>query len=747
MARKPRTGAASGRGAAAGDAQSKSPSKPWGSKTGALPQYVMEDLNQVYQFLGKQTRRRVGLMMRIPVFIKDPAVAMEDPFLGVQEIEVRVEPGFGDGPTSSRIAVVDFNADTQQLTDPVAWKPENGWFCVPPGGEWLPDAPKDPPTRKKPSEEKQREYGAYYRQFIEQTIGNRHFHQVNAWATVQRVLEFYEDAQALGRAVPWGFDGNRLIVVPHAGYGENAFYDRGSKSLQFYYFGDTDRPGYTCLSHDIIAHETGHAVLDGIRPLYNHASSVQTSAFHEFIGDLTAILLALFNNDIRHRLAETTGGDLRAAGPLAGLASQFGQVVAGRPYLRSAINELTMGEVGSSLSPHTVSQVLTGAMFDILISIAAKHMAKNVPEEGGEGAGRGVDADEDAARDTDGDAGARDVQEEATAAGSAQPRTVTPAQALWWSADRFRRVALQPLDLCPPCDIQCLDYARAVLRNDILTNPVDEEGYRHDMLKAFHHRRLCRCAYQRGLDLPGDCQFGEALDESSHRPQIDLVYHDIERVARSRTAAYYFLSDNRRALRIPAHQDIRVVDLYDNAKLGVAAERLPREIVLEYLWEEEVALSDDPSKGLAFGDYAGKTMALQCGGTLVFDERGNLLSWFRKPGTEHLASDRAEELRGRRELIAADPAEATKKKIKLTKQEAAELADFEEGERRVTALLAYTASAIKRGLVGDAQGGKPLTAGMKPIAAVEDGGVLRLQVAPHLHDSNFDTEVAGWPII
>ena len=41
-------------------------------------------------------------------------------------------------------------------------------------------------------------------------------------------------------------------------------------------------------------------------------------------------------------------------------------------------------------------------------------------------------------------------------------------------------------------------------------------------------------------------------------------------------------------MRIPAQQDIVVVDLYDNDKMGVAAERLPREIVLEYLWEEEV---------------------------------------------------------------------------------------------------------------------------------------------------------------
>ena len=38
--------------------------------------------------------------------------------------------------------------------------------------------------------------------------------------------------------------------------------------------------------------------------------------------------------------------------------------------------------------------------------------------------------------------------------------------------------------------------------------------------------------------------------------------------------------------------------------------------------------------------YDGETVALQCGGTLVFDDRGNLLSWFHKPGTEHITSMR-----------------------------------------------------------------------------------------------------------
>ena len=352
-----------------------------------------------------------------------------------------------------------------------------------------------------------------------------------------------------------------------------------------------------------------------------------------------------------------------------------------------------------------------------------------------------MDADGDGG-DHGGGANAADVP----ATGTDAARTVTPAQALWWSADRFRRVALQPLDLCPPCDIHFLDYARAVLRNDILTNPVDEEGYRQDMLEAFHLRGLCTCPYQPGKNLPEECQFREALDESSHRPKLDLVHPDIERVSRSRTAAYYYLSDNRRALRIPAHQDIVVVDLYDNAKMGVAAERLPREIVLEYLWAEEVALNDDESQGLKFGSYNGKTMALQCGGTLVFDERGNLLSWFRKPGTEHITPERVRELRQRRETIRANPAEAKEKKIELTQQESAELADLEEGERRKAALLEYTARVIKRGLVGEAQAGNPLMAGMKPIAAIEEYGVLRLEIAPHLRGNDFDSEVGGWLI-
>ena len=381
-----------------GSAVPESPAKPWGTKTAELPQYVLSDLYKVYPFLDRDTRQRLGLMMKIPVFLQDPQVGQENPSLAIGEIEVRLESGFGDGPTSSRIAVVDFNADTRQLIDPLLWNREVGWFLVPGAEEkWLPE----PPSKRVKNKDR-------HLKFMQAAVRDPYFHQLNVWAIVQRVLEFYEEPWALGRPIPWGFDGNRLIVVPHAGYGENAFYDHSTKSLQFYYYGDRSNPSFTCLSHDIISHETGHAILDGIRPMYNQLSSLQTAAFHEFIGDLTAIMLALFNNDIRRFVAQSTAGDLTAAAVLTNIAEQFGQEIEDRPYLRSALNKETMKTVEGSLSPHHLSEVMTGAMFEILNEMTKKRFARDPA---------GVGSDEEGS-------------------------VVSAANALWQTASRFRRIAL-----------------------------------------------------------------------------------------------------------------------------------------------------------------------------------------------------------------------------------------------------------------------------------------------------------------
>jgi hypothetical protein len=204
-------------------------------------------------------------------------------------------------PTSARFAVVDYNGDTGHLAPPAQWDEKRQKFVF---GDQVLD---------------------------ERTTETLQFHQVNTWVLAQRTLAFFEEGSGLGRPIPWGFEGNRLIIVPHAGYGQNAFYDRNSKSLQFYYFGSEDDTVYTCLSTDIVCHEFGHAVLDGVRPYYNESSLVQTAAFHEAIGDITAILMSLRNNAFRQWLAEITGGDLSGENPLAFIAEQFGKAVSAVP--------------------------------------------------------------------------------------------------------------------------------------------------------------------------------------------------------------------------------------------------------------------------------------------------------------------------------------------------------------------------------------------------------------------------------
>lgn len=574
------------------------------------------------KYLNLGTERELGLQIPFDVYLQDPLVARQDPRFGFEGVEVRWEPGITDGPTSSRFAVVDYNGDTGHLAPMARWDAGNECFLDPDGtvldGE---------------------------------NAGSLQFHQVNVWAVLQRALAFFEQGQGLGRPIPFGFQGNRLIVVPHAGYGQNAFYDRGSKSLQFYYYDVDGERKYTCLSSDIINHEFGHAVLDGIRPLLFESSLVQTGAFHEFLGDLTAILIVLRNNDFREKLAEATKGNLSEAGHLSSIAEEFGTTVAGEPYLRTARNKWKMSDVAGEKGPHRVSEVLTGAMFDILLAFS-KHYIEN--------------------------------------------RGQTVRRAFWNAIQRMQRTAIQPLDLLPPVDVTFKDYARAVMRAEELSNPTDPQGYFDLMLKAFSAREI--------LDKADIAELKEPRYLYERLPL--RVFHDIDDISRSRAAAYRFLDDNREELLIPAHQDLVVADLYDARKLSRQGSRLPRQIILEYVWREEVVL-----EGARFGEFAGESTTMLCGGTLVFDEQGNRLSWFRKPGAEGGTHKRWEE-------------------------------EVAEGAARREALLEDLARRIGAGHVGAALGsGNGLLARLVPPLTVRrEDGALRFELSPHLNLSGEDHE-------
>src|SRR5712671_4412932 len=108
------------------------------------------------------------------------------------------------------------------------------------------------------------------------------FHQQMVYAVASLTIRHFE--RALGRLALWrpgppdpknkwddSYYVQRLRIYPHALREANAYYSPQKIALLFGYFSSTpadptlQMPGslvFTCLSHDIIAHETTHAILD-----------------------------------------------------------------------------------------------------------------------------------------------------------------------------------------------------------------------------------------------------------------------------------------------------------------------------------------------------------------------------------------------------------------------------------------------------------------------------------------------------
>ncbi|MBY3158996.1 serine protease [Rhizobium laguerreae] len=605
-----------------------------------------DDLRDLYasrRFLDETTRRNLGLERCFQVYYKDPLVAAENPGLEIdRKFFVPWEPNIGDGPTSARFVVVDYDSTTNKLEEPARWDSDAKIF-------------RDPKERPVDATVKQ----------------SAQFRQVSTWAIVQNTLNYFEGPSGLGRRISWAFEGNRLLIVPNAGYGANAYYDRQSHSLQFYYFDDANGQRVrTCLSSDIVNHEFAHALLDGIRPYYLEAVSPQTGAFHEFLGDLTAILMSLRNTSFRHGLAERTGGllDSKSGGELlSSVAAEFGRAVGDQEYLRSGANQDKLSKYKDEMEVHALSTVLTGTMFDILVSFTKQYLDRE--RAGG--------------------------------------KKLSPKQALAFTVPRMQIIAIQSLDLLPPVEITFNDYARAVLRNLLIADPGDPRGYRKMIAGAFLAREILTQEEVNELLEPAGL-YDRMPGDIAHDPAV---------IASSRAEAYRYLDDNRDDLYIPHSVDIIVDEVFTAKKMVGRGLFMPEQVILQYLWREDMVL-----EGERFGPYDGQTTSLLCGATLVLDENGSMLSWARKPGSEPSAKAVA----GKEKIDAGN---------KPNGEEARALSEWEAGKERRTAYLGALARRIDEGMVGEELAGPEGMVGAltPPLIAREASGKVRFELSPHFH--------------
>lgn len=329
--------------------------------------------------------------------------------------------------------------------------------------------------------------------------GTPQFHQQMVYAVASLTIERFE--RALGRKTLWSpgppppganpWDDahfvERLRIYPHALREANAYYSPAKKALLFGYFpASEDDPGdhipggmvFTCLSHDIVAHETTHALLDGLHSRLNRATNHDMLAFHEAFADIVALLQHFtFRDILRHQIGQTRG-DIRDQENLLGqLATQFGRATGSRSALRDAIGQFQR-ETGqwtphvpnpkdydSVIEPHARGSILVGAIFDAFMTIYSSRTADLLRLYTG---GTGV-----------------------LPQGAVHPDLVDRlSDEASKAASHVLNMCVRALDYCPPVDLTFGEYLRAVITADADIVPDDDRNYRIAFVEAFRRRGL-----------------------------------------------------------------------------------------------------------------------------------------------------------------------------------------------------------------------------------------------------------------
>ena len=164
----------------------------------------------------------------------------------------------------------------------------------------------------------------------------------------------------------------RLRIYPHALRDRNAYYSPAEEGapvrlLPGHEQGRLQHAGHAglhCLSHDIIAHETTHALLDGVHPRFNEPSNPDVHAFHEAFADIVALFQHFSYPAVLESQIRRTRGDLHSESLLGQLAQQFGRATGRGAALRDALGGPTKTPAsGSRPCPiRTPSKVWRGRM-------------------------------------------------------------------------------------------------------------------------------------------------------------------------------------------------------------------------------------------------------------------------------------------------------------------------------------------------------------------------------------------------
>jgi hypothetical protein len=329
------------------------------------------------------------------------------------------------------------------------------------------------------------------------STGNPQFHQQMVYAVAMRTIHNFE--RVLGREIQWSeriLDDNgkyirdpdlryvgRLRIYPHALREQNAYYSPAKKALLFGYFNATtsdprdELPGgvvFTCLSHDIVAHETTHAIIDGLHRRLIDDTNPDMLAFHEAFADIVAIFQHFCLPGVLLDQIERTRGDLRIDNVLVRLASQFARATGSGGALRNALGDRgpagrqlppDPGALARTTNPHQRGAIFVAAVFDAFLRIYENRIKDLRRIATG---GTGVLPQGDIHPDLAGR-----LAEEASRA-----------------SQHVLNICIRALDYVPPVDLTFGDFLRSLITADAEFFPNDQRHYRLAFIESFRERGI-----------------------------------------------------------------------------------------------------------------------------------------------------------------------------------------------------------------------------------------------------------------
>lgn len=444
------------------------------------------------------------------------------------------------GPTGYRIKVVDYNA-TERRAYAARQRYQRGDVLLDPfapaGGEALTD-----------------------RNYQARVVANPNFHAQNCYAIAMRTLGLFE--RALGRRVSWSSGGHQLHVAPHAFALANAFYSEPDRALMFgYFFDEEGKPIFTSLSHDVVAHETTHAVLDGLRSRYTEPSGADQAAFHEGFADIVAILsifslpeVVAAGLGITHKLPgpgeplafitedKVTPEAIRGS-ILLGIGAEIGMATgAGRGALRQSVNLEPHPHIlddPDMAESHSRGEVVVAAITRAFVKLWTTRISHL-----GTFDGRGYNM-------------SAVIEEGAKAA----------AQLL--------QMSIRAIDYCPPTDLDFGQFLSGLLTADRELVPDDSRfGYRELVRQSFADFGI--------VPPPGQTDADGCWPQFAANEALRYSRSNAEALTRDVDECFRFLWENRDALGITERGYTQVVSL--DTSLRIDPDGIPfRETICQYV--------------------------------------------------------------------------------------------------------------------------------------------------------------------